>query len=166
MVWGNAMNEDPLGFFITWTVYGTWLQGDERGWRRYRGGHKTPQPLLADWRRERLLHPILLLTDKHRECVSHEIESHCTRRGWKLWVANPRTNHVHVVVTAVGYDGARVRDQLKANATRGLREFDARFTGRPVWTRGGDWQCVNTEDDLAAVILYASEVQDARHQDE
>ncbi len=22
------MNDDPLAYFITWTVYGTWLQGD------------------------------------------------------------------------------------------------------------------------------------------
>ena len=39
------MNDDPLAYFITWTVYGSWLQGDERGWRRYRGGHEKPQPL-------------------------------------------------------------------------------------------------------------------------
>ena len=29
-------NDEPLAYFITWTVYGTWLQGDVRGWRRHR----------------------------------------------------------------------------------------------------------------------------------
>jgi len=23
---------DPLAYFLTWTTYGTWLPGDERGW--------------------------------------------------------------------------------------------------------------------------------------
>ncbi|MCA9109357.1 MAG: hypothetical protein KDA52_05390 [Planctomycetaceae bacterium] len=23
---------EPLAFFLTWTTYGTWLPGDERGW--------------------------------------------------------------------------------------------------------------------------------------
>ena len=26
--------DDPLAFFLTWTTYGTWLPGDERGWSR------------------------------------------------------------------------------------------------------------------------------------
>ena len=49
-------SDDPIAFFITWTVYGTHLQGDERGWRRRRKGDQQPQPRLAQWRRERLKH--------------------------------------------------------------------------------------------------------------
>ncbi|MCC9602503.1 transposase [Stieleria sp. JC731] len=156
------MNDDPLAYFITWTVYGTWLQGDERGWRRFRGGHETPQPMLSNWRRERLQYDVMLLNDHHRLVVAETIERHCRQRGWKLWVANSRTNHVHAVVSATNCSGARVRDQLKAYCTRLLRVNDARFQKRPVWSRGGDWQCVNSEDDLATVVSYAGEVQDAK----
>jgi hypothetical protein len=53
-----------------------------------------------------------------------------------------------------------VRDQLKANGTRGLREQWPAFCDRPVWTFGGDWECVNGEDDLEAVILYVRDAQD------
>ena len=154
------MNDDPLAYFITWTVYGTWLQGDVHGWRRYRGGHEAPQPLLTAWRRERLLYPVIMLDDRTRKIVESEISDHCERRGWKIWIANPRTNHVHVVVSADGVNGAKVRDQLKANCTRGLRENDSCFCDRPVWSRGGDWQCINSEDDLEAVIIYAAEAQE------
>ena len=34
---GNAMSDrefntdEPIAYFITWTTYGTWLPGDERG---------------------------------------------------------------------------------------------------------------------------------------
>ena len=24
--------QPPLAYFLTWTTYGTWLPGDERGW--------------------------------------------------------------------------------------------------------------------------------------
>jgi hypothetical protein len=27
--------DDPLAYFITWTSYGTWLPGDDRGWHRW-----------------------------------------------------------------------------------------------------------------------------------
>ena len=39
------------------------------------------------------------------------------------------------------------------------------FADRPVWTVGGDWQCVNTEDDLDQVVLYAGEVKQRKDRD-
>jgi len=29
---GSIPMDDPLAFFLTWTKYGSWLPGDERGW--------------------------------------------------------------------------------------------------------------------------------------
>lgn len=152
-------NDEPLGYFITWTVYGTFLQGDERWWRRKRQGSQPPQPQLEQWHRDRLKYDVILLNDQHREIVESEIRAHCEHRQWHLWTANVRTNHVHVVVTAQGCAGRKVCDQLKANCTRGLRQQDIRFGNRPVWTVGGDWQCLNTEEDLEQAIMYAGDAQ-------
>jgi REP element-mobilizing transposase RayT len=154
------ITDEPIGYFITWTVYGTFLQGDERWWRKKRQGSQAPRPRLEQWHRDRLEHHVILLSDEHRQIVESEIRAHCEHRQWRLWIANPRTNHVHVVVTALNYAGSKVRDQLKANCTRGLRQNDRRFVDRPVWTVGGDWQCLNTEGDLEQAILYAGETQD------
>jgi hypothetical protein len=156
------MNTEPLGFFITWTVYGTFLQGDKRWWRNKRKGSQPPQPRLEQWHRDRLKHDVILLSDELRERVEFEIRSHCEIRRWTLWTANARTNHVHVVVTAPGYAGDTVRDQLKANCTRGVRQLDERFFDRPVWTVRGDWECLNTDEDLEQAILYAGEGQDRK----
>ena len=31
----NTFNTgDPIAYFLTWTSYGTWLPGDDRGWNR------------------------------------------------------------------------------------------------------------------------------------
>jgi len=154
------MNDAPLAYFITWTVYGTFLQGDQRGWRKRRSGEQLPQPPLAEWRRDRLKHPILFLNNDQQSAVELAIAAHCQHREWQLHVSAARTNHIHAVVTAAEHLGKRVRDQLKANATRALRETWAEFCDRPVWTVGGDWQCINSEDDLETVIVYVAEAQD------
>ena len=153
-------SDDPIAFFITWTVYGTHLQGDERGWRQRRKGKQPPQPRLAEWRRERLKHDVVLLSPEQRVVVEQECQRHCDHRGWHLWAVNVRLNHVHCVVTATRNSGKTVLDQLKANCTRGLREQWTVFCDRPVWTVGGDWDCINSEDDLETVIVYVREAQD------
>jgi REP element-mobilizing transposase RayT len=117
---------------------------------------------LERWHRERLKHKVVLLDFDQRATVHAEIERFCEYRGWKLWMANPRSNHVHVVVMAPGYSGAKVRDQIKANCTRVLRERWPLFVDRPVWTVGGDWRCVNTDEELEQVVMYAGEVQDRK----
>ena len=155
--------EDPLAYFITWTVYGTFLQGDSRWWRAKRKGSQQPEPLLEQWHRDRLKHDVVLLTEQHRGAVAHEIARLSEYRDWKLWSANPRTNHVHVVVSAPEHSGKQVRDQMKANCTRVLRDLDAQFVDRPIWTTGGDWKCINCEDDLGQAIVYAGEAQDRMH---
>ena len=157
------MNTDhPLAYFITWTVYGTHLQGAATGWRKYGEGVKPPQPLLEQWRAERLKFVIQLLGDDGRVEVERAIATHCAYRNWHLWIANARSNHVHVVVTAASYRGNIVRDQLKANCTTALRRFDDKFSDRPVWTVGGDWECINSEADLHRAIEYVRDAQDRK----
>jgi REP element-mobilizing transposase RayT len=152
-------NDNPVAWFITWTVYGTFLQGDSRWWRN-RGRSRPPQPLLEQWHRDRLNHDVILLADNQRKIVEDEIANHCKHRRWHLWFANARTTHVHVVVTAENQSGRQVRDQLKANCTRALREQCEVFIDRPVWTVGGDWKCVQREDDLEQVMIYVADAQD------
>jgi REP element-mobilizing transposase RayT len=159
------MNDEPLAYFITFTVYGTFLQGDARWWRSRNDGSQPPQPRLEQWHRDRLKYEVVLLDEDQRLVVEAEVKRLWEIRGWRLWKANPRSNHVHVVVTASGYNGTKVRDQIKANCTRVIRERWPLFVDRPVWSVGGDWQCVNNEQDLEHVILYAGEVQDRKDRD-
>ncbi len=35
---------EALAYFLTWTTYGTWLPGDERGWVQYSMGCSYPIP--------------------------------------------------------------------------------------------------------------------------
>ncbi len=155
-------NEQPIAYFITWTVYGTHLQGAATGWRKYGRGEMAPKPRLESWRAQRLKYSIQLLDDDCRSVVESTVGKHCDIRSWHLWIVNARTNHVHVVVTANSHRGDIVRDQLKANCTNSLRDRYMIFHDRPIWTVGGDWQCINSEDELHCVIEYVRDAQDRK----
>lgn len=156
--------DEPIAFFLTWTTYGTWLPGDERGWnRKHQGKIQAPNPELEAAARKTMTEPEFYLDESHRAIVKTTIEQHCNIRGWHLHVANPRTNHVHVVVTARGYAPHVVRDQLKAWCTRKLK--DAGVVRENMWSEGGSKRSINTFEELDRVVFYASEGQDRKSRD-
>ena len=159
------METSPTSLFITWTVYGTFLPGDDRGWRHRTRGSIDAQPLLETWTRNRLNHDILLLEKCMRDIVESAIGEICAFRGWKLWAVSARTNHVHAVLTAPGYEPTLARDQLKAKATRELRRVYDVWKNRPVWAAKGDIEFLDTEDDIEQCVIYVTEAQDRKGRD-
>ena len=152
----------PLALFITWTVYGTFLPGDARGWRHRSEGGKLSRPRLESWARDQLKHDIVLLNQSMRHVAEAAVAEICRFRGWNLWAVSIRTNHAHVVVTAPEYEPETVRDQLKAKATRELRDNFATWKDRPVWSRKGDIEFLDTEDDIESCVIYVREAQDRK----
>jgi len=134
------------------------LPGDARGWKKWKRGEQQPQPVLEDWCKNRMKEKAVLLGNQHRETVENVIRKHSEIRGWELHAVSVRSNHVHVAVTVVPKTGnkdyrvadgiKRVRDELKANATRVLRRCKNPITNDKVWTKGGDIQFVDTDYDL------------------
>ena len=149
---------DTIAFFITWTTYGTWLPGDMRGWRKRKGGHQLPKPLLADWSRKQMKGEAVLLELDDRHTVEEACSNHCRIRNWHLYAVNARTNHVHVVVAA-SMKPQKVRDQLKANCTAALRTQLQPLCVERTWTKGGDCEILDTDEDLDAAILYVTDAQ-------
>ena len=163
-------SNDPITLFITWTAYGTWLPGDARGWKHWKKGEQLPQPRLDDWCKGRMKEKAVSLGTQHRQIVDDVIREHSAIRGWELHAVAVQSNHVHVAVTVVPKTGnkyartadgiKRVRDELKANATRVLRRCDNPIRNKKVWTKRGDIQFIDTEDDLEQVVIYISEAQE------
>jgi len=146
---------------ITWTTYGTWLPGDERGWRQRGKGNQLPQPLLVQWCREQMRGQAVLLRPHDRLTVEEAVGEHCQFRNWELHAVNARTNHVHLVVSANEHP-ATVRDQLKANCTRHLRQQADPLQVARTWARGGDCVLLRGEDGLEVAVLYVTEAQDRK----
>ena len=162
---GRAFNcGEPMAFFITWTTYGTWLPGDERGWRRWGDGNVQPaNGLFVEMAAARMKETAFTLSLKQREIVEKTIARHCEIRHWILRAVSARSNHVHVVVTSPGYRPKRVRDQFKAWCTRHLKPFNP--ARERFWTEGGSCRSINIEDDLEAAIQYVNEAQDRKGRD-
>ena len=112
----------------------------------------------------------VLLDAQHRQVVEDVVRKHSDIRGWELHAVSARSNHVHVIVTVIPETGnkdyrvadgvKRIRDELKANATRVLRGCENPITNEKVWTRGGDIQFIDSDDDLEQVVVYVLEAQD------
>ena len=151
--------KQPITYFITWTTYGSWLPGDRRGWRKANAGEQQPEPKLEEWCRDRMTEAEVLLSKDQRQKVEDVCRRHAGIRGWKLHAVSARSNHVHIAVTA---DDAskKVRDQFKAKATRVLREPPNTITNDKLWTRGGDVEIVDGNDNLEQVVIYITESQD------
>jgi len=153
------MHGDPIGYFLTWVTYGTWLPGDERGWVKYRDGWQLPDPILEREAKARMTEDACILTSEQRQAVEAQIAETCAHRGWTLHAVNCRTNHVHAVVTADVADPDKIRIDLKAWATRTLKtKYDSRRDNW--WAERGSIRYLNSDDDLEAATLYVRDGQD------
>jgi hypothetical protein len=108
------MHGDPIAYFLTWVTYDTWLPGDARGWVKYHGGWQLPDPVRELEAKARMTEDACILTQGQRRAVEERIAETCAHRGWILHVANCRSNHVHVVVSADVADPDKIRIDLKA----------------------------------------------------
>ena len=164
---------EPVAFLLTWTTYGTWLPGDERGWIKWGQGVKLPDPVLRDDAAARMVEPTCTLDAEQRRLVDATVADHCRIRGWQLHAVSCRSNHVHVVVSAE-CNPVDIRDQFKAWCTRKLKERQQR--GKQAgegpeqirqkwWTERGSQRYIADEDGLEAAILYVLEAQDRKDRD-
>lgn len=149
--------------FITFTTYGTWLHGDERGSvdrkrKDYPGRVLPADPQLETANRNRMKQAEFRLDAAMRKCVRQAIEKDCAKRGDVLVALNVRSNHVHVIVRT--RMGRRKRlNQMKAWATRALREEGLVDKDRRVWTAGGNVRILVEEDDVRSAIDYVKNRQ-------
>lgn len=180
------MNVTPA-LFLTWSTYGTWLPGDARGWTEYRGGWQLPDPILELESKAKMTEEACLLDKEQRRIVEQQIAETCEHRGWHLHAVNCRSNHIHVVVLAADVKPKKVRIDLKAWATRCLKNLEAkrqsaRQLARRVsedvpessltlranvirenwWTERGSIRFINDDDSLLAAIDYTLDAQDRK----
>jgi len=157
---------EPLAYFLTWTTYGARLHGDVRG-TVDRDHNKPGTPALpADEARVRGTasygmrgSPYLLATVEQRSVVLTTIQEVCAHRGWTLWAAHVRTNHVHVLLAAAAIIPEKPLADLKSWCSRRLREaFDeSRNTQR--WAEHGSTRYLNHPLDFDAVLDYVYRLQ-------
>jgi REP element-mobilizing transposase RayT len=148
-----------LAYFITFTCYGTWLHGDDRGswWRNaqtLREYFVPPDPKLVESMRRRMKHPATSMNGPMRKCVREGIVAHCQFKGWVLHALAVRTNHVHVVVTTTTHSIQQVMVAIKARSTLLLREAGHHQPDQPMWTERASKVQLDSQPSFAGAVHY------------
>jgi len=155
---------DAIAYFLTWHTYGTWLRGDPRGWIDRVDDHtelREQHDELNRQDRERLKHDPIILSPEMRSCIDTTIREVCGHRHWMLNALNVRSNHVHVIVSVVE-DPDKTMTDLKAWATRRLREAGLVGADTQLWTKGGSTKHIHNDESLDGAINYVLYDQDKR----
>ena len=69
--------DDPLGLFLTWGTYGTWLPGDSRGWTEYGRGWQLPDPIRELEAAAIMTDDACVLSSEQRKTVESQIDETC-----------------------------------------------------------------------------------------
>jgi REP element-mobilizing transposase RayT len=159
-------------WLLTWTTYGSWLPGDERGFVSPKFEGDTPErrnnapgrpydegrPALRRIAESTLTGDPVLLTRAHAKIVRRQFEQTARYRGWHLLAGAIMTNHVHLLV-GVPDDpdpSALLRD-FKSYASRALNRQDGGSAGFRWWTEQGSKRKIADWDNLETVLRYVRE---------
>jgi REP element-mobilizing transposase RayT len=139
-----------IGFMVTWTTYGTWLQGDKKGYVK-NGITLGENARLEKTNRQLLKHDKIIIPKNLRKTVENAILKEAEQIGQKIYAIAICSNHVHIVVESTNERFWYSIGRLKRAATKALREYG--FVDK-VWTKGYDKRYCYSQDELETRIKY------------
>jgi len=139
-----------IGYMVTWTTYGSWLQGDKRGYVKHGKTLPGSQQILLANRRLQTTRTVKLNPDQ-RFVVRKAILDEAKRIGQTIEAISVCEHHVHIVALPCQESIQQIVSRYK-NASMFALCKDARV-GR-IWTRGFDKRFCFTEEDLKRRIDY------------
>ncbi len=141
-----------FGYLLTWTTYGSWLQGDRRKYVK-NGNILPPNPSLEKSNKENMLFPQILLTYALREIIAKAILAESEELDQHIFAVAIRRSHIHIV-TDCNFVSARTAVSHYKNAAR-LALQNNGFTGR-LWTKGYSVRYCFNPEQLNTVIQYVN----------
>jgi len=139
-----------IGYMVTWTTYGTWLQGDKKGY--VKDGIKQSQNERLELANKSLQKfGAVHLNSLQKEVVKNAIIQEANRIGQKLVAVSVYSNHIHICAYCGNESIESAVSRYKNVSTRELKK-----TGltEKIWTRGFYKTFCFTEDELKRTGLY------------
>jgi len=137
---------------ITFTTYGTWLQGDERGFVK-EGKTYAANQSLVDLNKQNLSKNPVKLSKNHRVITAKVIIEKSDQLNQKILALTVCSNHVHIVADYISMPIGKVVSYYKNAAQAALRK--AGLPGR-IWTKGFDKRYCFDEQALKSRIDYVN----------
>jgi REP element-mobilizing transposase RayT len=139
-----------IGFMATWTTYGTWLQGDKKGYVKD-AIILEANPELEKSNKELLKREQVKIPKRLREAVKNAILKESEDIRQKVYAITVCNNHIHIVVESIGKRCGYSVGRFKKAATKELRKYG--FNDK-VWTKGFDKRYCYDEQEIEKKIKY------------
>jgi len=137
---------------VTWTTYGSWLQGDKRGYVKHGKIMSGDQKILLANRRL-LKSPAVQLDSEHRAIVYQAILDEAKRIGHTIEALTVCSNHVHLVARPCQESVQEIVSRYKNVAMFALHKQGQ--VGR-IWTHGFDKRFCFNQENLNRRIEYVN----------
>ena len=135
---------------LTWTTYGSWLQGDQRGWVK-NGQIYRPDAELENANLQQMKTKSTILSKEQKLLAAQAITDEAAELKQKIFVLAVCSNHIHLVVQNINLPIGRVVSHYKNAVRLALQENG--FASK-LWTGGFDKRyCMNIQE-LDAKINY------------
>jgi hypothetical protein len=139
-----------LGYMLTWTTYGTWLQGEKKGFVKD-GEVMGENTTLKQDCRDKLTRPPVRLHSKEKKIVREAILEASKRFKQNIRAIGVCSNHVHIVCDYVEVPIGVLVGYYKYAGRKALQKCG--HEGK-VWTRGYDKRFCFDEKSLKNRIDY------------
>ena len=156
-------------WFLTWTMYGNWLPGDERGFvsnvrdgdgpevRHNRPGteYDSNLPMLKRAARAALVGDPVRIVVTQAEALFEQFRETESFRGWRLFAVGIMANHCHLVVGVPGDpDPEDLLRDFKSYGSRRLNKAWTRPASGTWWTESGSKRKLPDDAAVLAAIQY------------
>ena len=119
---------------ITWTTYGTWLQGDERGYVK-KGQIRSGNKALMQRSKKLQSQDMVKLSRNQQQVVRKAIIEEAELQGQRIYALSVQSNHVHIVAKYTRQPISKIVAYYKKSARLALKT--AGHNGK-LWTKGYD----------------------------
>jgi len=141
-----------VGYMVTWTTYGTWLQGREQGF--VKDGMVCGENIALKKSNIRNLDGATVrLGQRERDIVKGAILEAAKRFRQKIHAIAVRSNHVHIVAEYAEVPMGVLVGCYKSAGRIALKKCG--FDGK-VWTRGYDKRFCFSKKELRARVAYVN----------
>ncbi|GAI72956.1 unnamed protein product, partial [marine sediment metagenome] len=141
-----------IGYMVTWTTYGSWLQGDERGYVKH-GKIISGNPKILQVCQKLQKSASVKLDFEDKAIVRQAILNEAKRIGPTIEALAVCSNHVHLVALPCQESIEQIVSRYKNVAMFALRKHGQ--VSR-IWARSFDKRFCFSQDDLNRRIEYVN----------
>jgi REP element-mobilizing transposase RayT len=142
-----------LGYMITWTTYGTWLQGDGRGYVK-NGQTYDGNKALMQRNKQLQSQDMVKLSRNQQQVVRKAINEEAELQDQCIYALSVQSNHVHIVAEYTRQPISKIVAYYKKSARLALKA--AGHNGK-LWTKGYDKRFCFDKAALEQRIKYVQD---------